>query len=323
MIIDNLSTILASGDLKGISKGKKFQYFFSCPDRFLAKRIFVFIVEQNHHKPTYVAKIALDQNSANYFKNAFENINYLYKKFNKHPLLFAVPSQKYIGSINHYTILIEEFLDGDKAEIIFSNRSVKRLTNLFLDWLIEFSNMTKKYVEIDDPFIKNEFENRFDIFFKKLDGSLTLKSFLENQLNEVRKNINKKVPVFFCHGDFAVRNFILNDGRLRAVDWEYSKKMSLALLDIFHLCAMNVWQLEKCNYEKCITKAFFRYGKYNDLVSPIINRYLSELEIEPKNLLPYFIAYLSDWVENAKSVTLDVMKIMEEIINNKNKLKFI
>lgn len=183
------------------------------------RKAVVGLVESRTRKLRSIAKIPLDPSAAATIQHETEILS----KLALQKPAFA-PRVVYANS--EAGIAVQQAFAGAPAG--------RRLTSLHIDWLVEL-NLGDKNISLRD--IATDVAKQVEQLAAIPPNVKTLIAAVCHQLDD-----RTSLPAVWVHGDFAPWNLkMTNDGRLVAVDWEYSFPNGLPLFDIVHFRSIQMF----------------------------------------------------------------------------------
>jgi ubiquinone/menaquinone biosynthesis C-methylase UbiE len=277
-------------------------------------------------RPDFVIKIPLTP----YGERRLErNIKALEGIRNHIPVLRSmlpyVPRGFFKGSLAGQPYFVEEWLPGVCAEnprLSMSERA--ELMRSAIDLLTQLHTSTLRHTRIDEPifrklFIKPIFEVADFLEYEKESHTLT------HITSMLRKTVlGASLPLVWSHGDFSLKNLTVSQSPLRMtglIDWDLSRKVSLPLLDLFHLIARERMVDEGLTLHGALRKYLFPLA-LEPVNNQLLSNYVSTLAIDhsviPALCIMYWISRIhghigslndldSDWVnKNFVAVAEDI-----------------
>lgn len=270
--VNNLETILKNGETLHF-------FLMTQYNRADNAKTYMFALSGKTGKPLFYIKVAKRETGNAYLMNSHSNLIRLQKDERLREIQDSFPRPIFVEELMGHYIQVESFVPGHNLEFLtLTNRDHKKYLLKAADWILDFHNRTKKYVDIDQKLIHETFLPYIDRALQKFPHIGWLNECVESQrrLNEL---LGTRLPLVFSHNCFSVRNVKVDQGAIRVIDWENAHPEGLPLIDLVHLFMsyyMNV-------YHEPYDKAFIRLLDINnELFSGIFSRYLSVLNISRK-----------------------------------------
>ena len=238
-ILEDLSLDTFIEDYKNILN----QYFNEC----ISNKIDLLykVTSRNVHifstasKNKFFIKLFHHQKSYWLAEDEFSNLTILNKQLSD-KLKNSIPSSFYLGKINDYPVLITPFFAGtknaDQIELNNINSSTCDLDNYFtkvICWIAEFQNETTvSKVMVNE--LANDVQCKWQNFLDLTEPELPVKSkeIMYSIINEI-SNSNATIRISFAHKDFFPGNIIIQDQKIKVIDWAEMEQNSLPFSDFF------------------------------------------------------------------------------------------
>ncbi|MFA5878127.1 MAG: class I SAM-dependent methyltransferase [Candidatus Staskawiczbacteria bacterium] len=203
--------------------------------------------------PTYFCKICRDKQSIDILKKEAENLKSANALFRDKEIELRIPKLVYFGTIDGVTILITNYLLGDKVKFFFWDK----LKNLSL---LSARYATKKWLERVNPIMKQAIFFLNDFQKNSTTETVNAVLYIDNQivehLEKIGKNnllndrvlklteeIREKVRLFgkeelaLClgHGDYDLCNILTLGDKINIVDFEHMEEKGLPFFDLGNL----------------------------------------------------------------------------------------
>lgn len=179
-------------------------------------------------EPAFVLKIPYDPASSARLKRAFDHLTELAVRLDGSPLSGSVPKPLFFGEVEGTPVLVESFLHGRSLMSLPGDRARLRGCLRVFAWLAQFGVHTVQRVRAE------EFQPRGLVIPDDVAGALglprPLREFAERVEEEMLRG-EEPLPLVFVHNDLIPRNVLLSDHHVGLLDWEFSERQGLPLLD--------------------------------------------------------------------------------------------
>jgi hypothetical protein len=179
-------------------------------------------------EPAFVLKIPYDPTASGRLKRAFDHLTELTVRLDGSPLSGSVPRPIFFGEVEGHPVLVESFLRGRSLMSLPGDRARLRGCLRVFAWLAQFGLHTVQKVRAEE--IQRRGLVIPDDIIAELDMPGPLREFAEHVQEEMLRG-DEPLPLVFVHNDLIPRNVLLSDGHVGLLDWEFSERQGLPLLD--------------------------------------------------------------------------------------------
>ncbi len=243
------------------------------------------LIELRGSEQRLLARIALDENAENKFRNSVQILNSL--KALDNPLLPSIVAQ---GRGNDNYICIEQALVGKNIlpGRLQASGPRQRIYRQAFELLTEIQQFNAETVTMEGRYY-NELVaatvNDVAGFFGSdlSDAFDRIGCFLESRFE------NRKLPVVINHGDFTVDNLMFDGDRVTGlIDWEHARSRGLPLVDLLMFITSVNKKIRGASIWKRLISVVL-LNRYSPFEKELVTEYCQLFDI-PYDLLPAFAA---------------------------------
>lgn len=183
---------------------------------------------QGLSEPAFVLKIPYHPGSSGRLKRAFDHLTELAVRLEGSSLSGSVPRAIFFGEVQGYPVLVESFLPGRSLVSLAGNRArLKRCSSVFA-WLAQFGLCTLQRVPSEEIRRRNLITPGFPV--SELNLPESLREYAARTQDAMLRE-DDVLPLVFVHNDLIPRNVLLSENHIGLLDWEFSQRQGLPLLD--------------------------------------------------------------------------------------------
>ena len=248
------------------------------------KAILYFFFKGNGMIPFLVVKVSSDGRYNEELRKEYANLNDIAGSLPAR-LKESIPATEGSGDWKGLYYYAQYYIPGEMLrETIDENRSYGDPTQNIrsaYEWLLGFQEATFKGVNRLDGL---ELNNLLNVYRNAFSPAKEEEAFLGSIESAIEAYGGREVGVVACHGDFFPGNILINEGRVRVIDWRFLKHSHHPYFDFFSLLLTfytsknGVTEID--DYEGHFGKLFFEEHWMKDFFVGLSREYARKNKIE-------------------------------------------
>jgi len=280
-------------------------------------KIVFLVFRDDDSVPFLIAKIVRNERYNESVKKEFENLSYVWNQASD-DFRTTLSRPIKLATIADKLVYFEEAVPGHSLPFLWTSspfwakrKAISHLMEKLSDWLWDFySNIgiQEKRLTVEDiqimflvplrtyeaKHILDSVEKEFLLKFESSTGSL----------------VGTTLPLTGCHGDFWGGSILVEEGKIKVIDWEFFHMPRLPLYDLFTLAIHPGFSFGKVygstlfsEFKDCFYKNWF-----TDLLKVTINRVRQRLNLDASILKLLFIMVLIQ-LSNERDITENELEV--------------